>query len=438
MLTPLLLKGLIMKMKKVFTILLLILTFLPMLLSCGRQQDSIQNIEECVDAEIVSDFDTISYATVVAVGDIMVHRWQMQRAFKEVDSTFDFSHSFKYVKPVIESADFAVGNLETTFAGKNKGRTNAVYGYSCFPFFNAPEAMAVTLKEAGFDLFSTANNHSLDAKIAGLRNTLDVLDSVGIYHVGTYRTMEEQDSMVVVDVNGIKIGWVGCTNSLNGNSLKESDSYSVDEFRKNDSLKIAVLANKIRRLKEKGADVVFTIVHFGNEYQRKPNKKQKEVVCAFAEAGADVILGSHPHILQEMDVLTVGCEGKSKKTLVAYSMGNFISSQIQRDSVLKDVGAILKITLKKEKGKVSVVQFSALPTYSYWTSKEIGIVPLIKAYHDLKKFPFLTYRGKRDVKKSYQQTLDVLTRFADGQYEIDSFSGFLNFSIKEPLLLSAE
>jgi poly-gamma-glutamate synthesis protein (capsule biosynthesis protein) len=399
--------------------------------SCSEKKS--EPVQETADEDsLISIEDTVvSYATIAAVGDVMVHRWQMQRAYNAADSSFDFTPSFKYVKPIIEDADFAIGNLETTFAGKNQGRTNAVYGYSCFPYFNAPEAMAVALKHTGFDLFSTANNHSLDTKISGLRHTLDILDSIGLYHVGTYRNLQESDSSCIIPINGIKVGFMGCTNSLNGNTLKSADAFSINEFRKQDSAKVAILCKKIKKLKEDGADAVIAIVHFGEEYQRKPNRRQKQTVKAFAEAGADVILGSHPHILQNLEWGTHTQEGKEKNVLVAYSMGNFISSQIQRDSILKDVGAILKFRIKKSREGIAIDQLSVMPTYSYWNSHEIGVVPLIKAYHDLKSYPCLTQRGRRDIKNSKQQTIDVLTSTLKNQYEIDTMSGFINFS-QEP------
>lgn len=424
-------------MKRVNSKSIYCISILLSLFSCIRKESDIPsyNAENC-DTIIKTEDSIINYATIVAVGDIMVHRWQMQRALNVTDSTFDFSHSFQYIKPILDDADFAVGNLETTFAGKNQGRNNNIYGYSCFPYFNAPEAMADELKNAGFDLFSTANNHSLDSKLSGLRNTLDILDSVGLHHVGTYRNEEESDSLCIIPINDIKVGFIGCTQSLNGNRLKKSDDFSVDEFVKQDSAKIAALSEKIRKMKRKGADAVIAIVHFGTEYQLLPNRRQKQIAKAFAEAGADVILGSHPHILQNIEKYTINKEGKEKNVLVAYSLGNFISSQVQRDSLLKDVGAILKFRLKKSPDGISIDQLSAMPTYTYWTRQEIGVVPLIKAYHNRKAYPFLTQRGKRDIKNSKHQTLEILTVSIEEKYEIDTISGFINFVLEHPLQLT--
>ena len=141
-----------MKKKEVFNILCYWGILLALFSCSGKKSEPVQ--ETADEDSLISLEDTVvSYATIAAVGDVMVHRWQMQRAYNATDSSFDFTPSFKYVKPIIDDADFAIGNLETTFAGKNQGRTNAVYGYSCFPFFNAPEAMATALKDAGFDLF---------------------------------------------------------------------------------------------------------------------------------------------------------------------------------------------------------------------------------------------------------------------------------------------
>ena len=424
-------------MKRVYLKTILCISILFSLISCIKKDSNLPPYKpENCEPIINSEESSVSYATIVAVGDIMVHRWQMQRALNIKDSTYDFSHSFKYVKSILEDADFAVGNLETTFAGKNHGRNNDIYGYSCFPYFNAPEAMADELKNAGFDLFSTANNHSLDSKLSGLYTTLDILDSVGLYHVGTYRSKEESDSLSIISINDIKVGFIGCTQSLNGNRLKKSDNFSVDEFVKQDSAKIAILCEKIRKMKRKKADVVIAIVHFGSEYQLTPNRRQKQIAKAFAEAGADVILGSHPHILQNIEKYTIYKEGKEKNVIVAYSLGNFISSQIQRDSLLKDIGAILKFRLKKSQKGISIDQLSVLPTYTYWTRQEIGVVPLIKAYHNRKIYPFLTQRGVLNIKNSKQQTIEILTTSIEEKYEIDTISGFLNFELEHPIHLT--
>ena len=257
-----------------------------------------------------------------------------------------------------------------------------------------------------------------------------------MYHVGTYRNKEESDSLCIIPINDIKVGFIGCTQSLNGNRLKKSDDFSVDEFVKQDSAKIAALSEKIRKMKRKGADAVIAIVHFGSEYQLTPNRRQKQIAKAFAEAGADVILGSHPHILQNIEKYTIYKEGKEKNVIVAYSLGNFISSQIQRDSLLKDIGAILKFRLKKSQKGISIDQLSVLPTYTYWTRQEIGVVPLIKAYHNRKIYPFLTQRGVLNIKNSKQQTIEILTTSIEEKYEIDTISGFLNFELEHPIHLT--
>ena len=364
--------------------------------------------------------DTVAIATFMAVGDIMVHRWQMQKAYVVSDSVFDFSPSFRYVKPVFDNADWVLGNLETTFAGKNNGRDSTVLGYSCFPYFNSPEAFAGALKYAGFDMVSTANNHTIDSYLSGVFNTLDVLDSVGIYHVGTYRNLIEKERFCLLDINGIKVGFLGCTYSLNGNSLKKENSFVVDEFRNYNEEKVERLCDKIKMIKEEGAEFVVVMVHFGTEYQKSPNKHQRSVAKAFAYSGADVILGSHPHILQPIEYLDFEIEGKKKRTLVAYSLGNFISSQVQRDSLLKDVGAIISFSVKKDAKGVALNELKVMPTYSYWRTQEIGVVPLISVYNNPKKYRFLRKRSIEQIQTSYQQTLNTLTQSFNNDYKIDS------------------
>ncbi len=417
-------------MRNVWVVILI----MSLLFSCSGSGNS-----DRVAAEVLTDSvpladtlkeDSVKHAVFMAVGDIMVHRWQMQKAFDKKDSSFNFSGSFKYIKPFFDDADFVLGNLETTFAGKNKGRQNKVFGYSCFPYFNAPEEMASALKEAGFDLLSTANNHSLDSKFEGLCSTLNVLDSVGLHHLGTYRSQAENDSVRIFDINGIKTGFLACTYSLNGNTLKSEVAFSIDEFRRYDKGKLERLCGKIRRLKEAGAEFVIVLTHFGTEYQHEPNAKQKMAARMFAEAGADVIVGSHPHILQRIDYDSVTVDGKVKKVLVAYSLGNFISSQVQRGSLLKDVGAVMRFSVRKDSCGVALDGLKVLPTYSYWKYKEIGVVPLIAACNRPEDFRFLRKKSLMCIKTSYKQTFDVLSASFKDRCEVDSVAGWMELRLE--------
>lgn len=320
-----------------------------------------------------------------AVGDIMAHRWQMERAYNKKESTFDFSCEFAYVKPHFDKADFLVGNLETTFAGRNNGRTKATFGYSCFPFFNAPEAFGEELKAVGFDLLSTVNNHTLDTRMSGLRSTLHYLDAWGIKNVGTADMGESKPRTEVVEVNGVKFGFYAFTMLLNGFTLPDSLSYSVNFFNDANSTNFSRIREDLRELRSKGTDAVVAIVHFGEEYQRRPNAVQRKMVDSLFAYGVDVVLGSHPHILQEMEVRTVVREDSVPRRCVAfYSLGNFISCQRWKPThnLSKDLGVIVDLEFQKVDSLTRFNQLTIKPVYTSWHPECIFVVPVFDALAD--------------------------------------------------------
>ncbi len=266
-------------------------------------------------------------ATVLAVGDIMAHTIQITNA-RQPEGGYDFGPSFEHVSPYLKDADLAVGNLETTFAGKEGA------GYSgSMVRFNAPDELAFNLKEAGFDLLCTANNHSLDTGEKGVHRTLEIVEKAGLLPFGTARSPEERDEPVLVDVNGIKVAFLAYTDSTNGIPIPGGRDYLVNfiDVNSEEGLKKAaeLFQADFRRARWAGAELVAVYMHWGWEYHLPgPNPTQERLAEKLARAGADIIFGSHPHVIQPMEHLTVEKEnGAEHRALVVYSMGNFVSNQ---------------------------------------------------------------------------------------------------------------
>lgn len=383
-------------------------------MACNRHQptpieshEKIESNEEIEDTStVIPKKDTVYSLKISAVGDLMVHDYQILKAHRNDTDSFDFSPVFKQVQPYLDEADILLGNLETVFAGKDNGRSNKVLGYSSFPYFNSPNAFAETLAEVGFDLVTTANNHTLDAYPEGVVATLNLLDSLGIRHVGTARDSAEKQQLCLIEKNGILVGFSGYTYSLNGIRRPKDKPYLVNEFVNYDTIKIREMCDEIRRLKAAGADFVVSYVHIGTEYQKKPNVYQRKVADSLFHAGAHLILMSHPHILQKMGVLT--SKDSLQKSLVAYSLGNFISSQVGTESTFKDIGAILEVEVKKRKDTTSISAVSVIPTYSYWRKDHIGVLPVIKAHDTPDKVIKLRRKDTVKINKAYYHTLEVL------------------------------
>lgn len=301
---------------------------------------------------------------ISAVGDVMVHKPQIQAQYDNESDTYNFDNNFEYIEEFIKRSDLALCNLETTFAG---GR------YTGYPVFNAPESLATALKEAGFDIAITANNHIMDKGLSGMKRTLEVAREEGMQTVGTRLTGEKE--YILADVKGIKIGVVaylyetslisGTIPTINGNEVPADAWPLLSTFNYNtledDLLKVE---QSIKDARADGADIIVCYFHWGEEYQRTPNEYQQYIAQNTAAYGADIIFASHPHVLQGIEIIT---DEAGRKTPVFYSMGNFISNQ--RTETLNnrytEQGMIANVQLEfmKSTGQIVSVEASAIPTW---------------------------------------------------------------------------
>lgn len=323
----------------------------------------------------------ISQVTMLAVGDLMFHRAQLIRAYDEASGTFDFSDSFVEVAPYIQNADFAVGNFETTTAGANNQRRfrveDRIAGYSGYPAFNTPEIAVDNIMDAGFDLVSTANNHSLDSYDSGLFATIDVLDEKGISHVGTYKSQETADDIHVETIDGMTFAFVNYTYGMNGFWPDEGHEYIINHLDIYDPIKVAEMNEKVRQADASGVDFVIVMIHWGNEYLENENHWQQDVTDGLFESGADVIFGGHPHVLQPIEVRDiVEPDGTTRTGVVIYSLGNFISAQRYGDGAHKDLGVMMQVHFKKIDAYAYIEGISVIPTYTYRHDDAIGIYPV--------------------------------------------------------------
>lgn len=262
---------------------------------------------------------------ITAVGDIMMHDLQIKAGWQSWKNKYDFSGFFTRVKPLLDASDLVIGNLETPLAGKTTG-------YSGYPCFNAPEALAGNLKDAGFDILTTANNHCLDQGRQGLKSTLNFLDQTGLLHTGTARSLAEQQKILITEIKDIKLAVLAYTYGTNGLAPSKSYRYTVNY------IDASSIKKDISRAKELGAQLIIVSLHFGQEYQTTPDAEQEGLAQSLLASGADIILGSHPHVLQPAYWLPSNTggdfSGESPGKFAIYSLGNFISAQdgLERNS----------------------------------------------------------------------------------------------------------
>lgn len=297
-------------------------------------------------------------STLVVCGDVMSHMPVTNDAWDAETSAYDYRHILQEAKPLISRADYAVANLETTFAGGPN--------YSGYPNFNSPDALADGLLDAGFDLLLTANNHCMDKGFSGLCRTLDVLDETGLVHVGTSRTEEEfENNIAVADVGGISVAFLGFTYGTNGIPLSKDAPYSVNLFNTDyltslSSLDEERLLSALDQAKSLDTDLIAVMIHWGIEYKTKQNSYQERIAQFLFDHGADIILGGHPHVLQPMELRTLERDGAERQGFVCYSLGNFISSQVYD---LTDTTVILELELTRdnETGITQVTDYTYTP-----------------------------------------------------------------------------
>jgi poly-gamma-glutamate synthesis protein (capsule biosynthesis protein) len=246
----------------------------------------------------------------------------------------------------LQKADFVVGNFETTLAGAEKG-------YSGYPLFNSPAELAAALKDNGFDLLFTANNHSMDSGADGVIKTIDNLKAAGLNYVGTARSQEEKERGFIFFKNDIKIIFYAYTYGTNGIPLPSGRDYLVsliDEER--------IKSDVYRAKNTEEADLVVVSMHWGNEYERLPAEGQRELAERLIDSGVDVVIGTHPHVIQPAEIIKT----ENSQGLVLYSLGNFISNQRWRYS---DAGIILYLQLTKnhQLNEVEVAIQDITPTW---------------------------------------------------------------------------
>lgn len=299
---------------------------------------------------------------MLSVGDNLIHDGIYEQANKRAGGNgYDFSFCYSRVKATVEAADIATINQETIIAES--------YQPSGYPLFNSPQELGQEVCKIGFDVVSLANNHMLDKTSKGLTEAIDFWDAQeGIVRTGAYRDQAELDRVEYIEKNGVKIGLVGITQYLNGLSLPKDSPLKIimtsDE---------AEIERKIKAAKEQ-CDVVLVNVHWGSEYTTTPSQDQRNLAKKMAGWGANVIIGHHPHVLQPIEWID---NTDGSRTLVAYSLGNFISQQATPARVIAGM-LHYSLTVDAETGKITVddVLFETTVTHYVSGSHDVQIYPL--------------------------------------------------------------
>ena len=283
-----------------------------------------------------------SVVTLLFAGDVMGHEPQWKAAFDPVLGEYDYHDCFRFVQPFIEAADLACANLEVTLAGPP---------YTSYPCFSSPDALLFALKDAGFDVLFTANNHVLDHGRQGLERTLRMLDSVGMIHAGSYADSLNRDTAnpLIINVKDLSVGFINVTYGTNG--LREKSPNLVNRMDRNQ------VTPGFEKLDSLDALLKVAFVHWGNEYQLEANRYQRHYAQFLVDQGADLIIGSHPHVVQDADTLY---QPNGKPVVTYYSLGNFVSNQRRHNT---NGGVMVQAEVNRFTGRVISTEY--IPYYVF-------------------------------------------------------------------------
>ena len=301
--------------------------------------------------------------TIGAVGDIMIPSGILSDA-KTAGGEYDFSNLFAPFSELFRSVDLMCGNFETPLAGREAGfsqrkdKTGALV-------FNAPDSVLDALKESGVDMLTTANNHCLDMGADALYRTIETIRANGFIQTGTFLNAEDREKPCIVELNGIKVGFVASTRNVNSGSagrMRDEEKKTAIGYLLNGSKLHEDVYQDIRRVREAGAEFVILFAHWDYENDKPTSETTRQYAKQLLEAGADCIIGSHPHRIKDAEFVTVQRTDGSYTGLVLYSLGNFTAN----NTFEKMVGMFAEITLEKDfsTGKVTLCDAAVLPTFS--------------------------------------------------------------------------
>ena len=286
--------------------------------------------------------------SLLFIGDIMGHGPQIKGAYNDSTKTYSYNDMFTYIKDEVSDADFTIANLEVTLAGKP---------YQGYPKFSSPDALALACKNNGIDGFVMANNHSCDRGDKGIIRSIEVVEKLNLLHTGTFKNKSTRDSLnlLILEKNNIKVGILNYTYGTNGLSFGDSVYVNL--------IDTTLMAKDIAKAKQLDIDKLIVFTHWGGEYKEQPDNYQLKTAQFLFSKNVDIIIGSHPHVLQKMIYVPKSeSQDKLNESFIVYSLGNYVSNQRDRR---KDGGCMVKLILQKNEQEVRIKECGYLLTWVY-------------------------------------------------------------------------
>ena len=333
-----------------------------------------------------------TYASMVMVGDALIHGTVYGTAHRYANyNGYDFKPMLEHIKERVKDYDLAYYNQETILGGTE-------LGLSTYPLFNSPYEVGDAFIDAGFNLVSLATNHTIDKGEKGVLNSRNYWNQqANVLAAGSYSSFEERDKVVIKEVNGIKYAFLSYTTYTNGLIVPTGKEYLVNVYDED------LIKEEIARYRDQ-VDLLMVAMHWGTEYMTYPTNEQKEISEYLASLGVDLIIGCHPHVIEPIEYID--------DTLVIYSLGNFISSQI---GVERLTGLMLSLNIKKEEyhGKTTI-SFEDIEGTLIYTDRNNGYI--------VYPYDMLTDNILNNYETYYEKYKKVVTAYSD-QVTVKSLEG---------------
>ncbi len=400
--------------------------------STGTVTPSSSSTAKPTDPPVVKE----SSFTLSATGDLLMHMPVVDACTS--GGNYNFESVFRYISSYIQASDYATANLETNLAGPDYLHDSGKVGYSGYPQFNCPDSLIDGMKNAGFDMVLTANNHSYDTRTIGLHRTVQVIREKGLAYLGTKAAASEAN-YVIVEKNGIRLALACYTyednqdpdiKAPNGHTMTAEDARLINTFNYSElETFYREMAANLEDAQQAGADAFVLLIHWGDEYQTQQNSTQSQMAQKLCDLGVDVIIGGHPHMVQPVELLTATTD-ETRKTVCLYSMGNAVSNQRQGNlssvgTAHTEDGVIFSVTFTRySDGTVILEKAQLLPTWvNLGTNSSTGrweynIVPLDKQVADWQSRFHLSDSALTKANASYDRTVTII---GDGVAAVDAY-----------------
>ena len=363
---------------------------------------------------------TTAAISLRCAGDIMGHLSQIEGAYVKETDSYDFKPVFSLIKPYMQDCDICMANIETTFKGSKP--------WQGYPGFNSPDELLYDIVDTGIKVALLSNNHMFDTRITGLMRGLEMFREAGVMTAGAQKDGEE--NYTIIEINNVKLGIVAYTyetsmynglHTVNGIAIPADDYDNMNGFGyQNYDADLAKIKATIDNCKAAGAQVIVAYMHWGEEYQNSANNWQKRIAQDLADNGADMIIASHPHVVQEIDEINIARDGHLHKIPVFYSIGNFVSNQRQETLSNKytenGLLACVDFVYSYEEERIIDIKYGAVPTwverYNKNGRRQYYIVPLTEGFEE---YDFWAESGHLNRAK---QALEDLKKIVGGEEKL--------------------